>query len=138
MFRRLILKDRLRVFLRIDPIATELISSVALIFWGVVAALGDWTDLPTYAAMGQLAHQDTWAAIALVVGFIQLVCTLAAAWGYRQFLAATASVFWFVLFGMTAAAVFSTPAPWVYMTIGLANSWAVAQIPRHRGALGWR
>ncbi len=132
MYTWLLCKDRLRFFMRMDPEAVVTVSSVALLFWGLVAFAGDWSGLQTYIVMERLAAQQHWGMGALVIAFSQMAAVATFHRDSQVITAALASVFWFTLFGLTSVAMFSAPAPWVYIALGLANSWAVALVSTAR------
>lgn len=132
MYKWLLAKDKARSLTRLDPTSIEVVSIAALLFWGLVVFNGDWSGIETYLVMDRLLEQPTWGALALSGMALQSMAVALNCKPLRELSAGIASVFWFTLFGLTAISMFTAPAPWVYIVLGLSNSWAVALNSRHR------
>lgn len=124
---------------RIDPTPVEIISAVALLAWGMTMALGRWGHLDPYVYLLGYANGVTWGCLAATLGILQ---GLALAMHYvppRQACAFAAAALWCTIAVTTVAAAPLSPAPWVYLVVGVANGWAFVQVPQYRGDItAWR
>jgi hypothetical protein len=124
---------RLRhILLSSDFIFTELLTGVALLFWGLWLAIPYWTIFsvtPTFAALRELPiPEDTQGLIIMLVGACVILGLLLDVYRIRQYSTFAAMVIWAFLSAMFINANWQSTATIIYPIMMMSAIWAYWRI----------